>query len=376
MEEKGNKEDEQAETIQVTPVESPSENYLVTEHLQRMPNIFSRGLLYLIVLLIFIALIFSLVSKIDIVVECDSVVRPRSHKIKIVSDKSGHIEKIFIAEGDAVAKRAPLFLVRSKEVLSYHSKVTVNRLKLEQNRISLKSIESDLAYWKKEARNLTEEFENTKRLYKKRLTSIGEYNNIKSRLERAHTEVKKFMSERKITLKEKKIIEEELEMNIRMLSIKNGDYSKEANENENGKMIRAKQAGIVSELYIRNTGDYVREADLLCTIIPSESPLYMDIIVANKDIGFIETSMEIEYKFDAFPYLDYGTLYGKVSVISPSAVEDGAKGFIYHIQGTLDKQYFEISDKRYYIKPGMTATSELITEKKSIFSILFSKFRE
>ena len=102
----------------------------------------------------------------------------------------------------------------------------------------------------------------------------------------------------------------------------------------------------------------------------------MDITVANKDIGFIEPDTEIKYKFDAFPYTDYGTLNGKVLMISPSAVEDKTQGFIYHIQGSLDQTYFEIKGKKYPIKAGMTATAELVTEKKSIFSMLFKKLRD
>ncbi len=45
------------ETIQVKPVDSPSENTLVSEHLQRMPSIFSRGLIYLILLMLAVAMI-------------------------------------------------------------------------------------------------------------------------------------------------------------------------------------------------------------------------------------------------------------------------------------------------------------------------------
>jgi len=101
----------------------------------------------------------------------------------------------------------------------------------------------------------------------------------------------------------------------------------------------------------------------------------MDITVANKDIGFIETDMEIKYKIEAFSFLDYGTLSGKVFWISPAGVEDRARGFVYHIKGTFDKPYFEIREKKYYVRAGMTATAELITEKKSILSILFKKLK-
>lgn len=144
---------------------------------------------------------------------------------------------------------------------------------------------------------------------------------------------------------------------------------------EGEKIIRAEDTGVISELRFRNPGEYVRESDLLCTIVPAGSPLYMDITVANKDIGFIEENMDIKYKFDAFPYQDYGIRNGKVTTISASAVEEPQRGFFYHISGELNTSHFEIKGKTYMIKAGMTAVAEIVTERKNIFSLLFKKFR-
>ncbi|MEW5801687.1 MAG: HlyD family efflux transporter periplasmic adaptor subunit [bacterium] len=503
---------DQSNLLKVTPNDSPSENYLVTEHLQKMPSLFARGLVYVIVLMLAVALVYSLVSKIDIVVEALSLARPVSHKIRVVSDRTGYIVDIGISEGQNIQKGAPLFFILSKEAISYRSRIdelhhtiplkeeyyrnsissaqdeldrlrrelpntlTVKRLKLEQNRLSLHALEVDLAFWQEEVTNLKKEFENTRKLFEKQLTSIAEYNNIKSRFERAGTEVNKIISQKDITEKEYRIMQQEfentqsgyeskiaslekeienlelekksaiqslhseLEMKEKMLSL-HGDASygdtprgnpsrrnasrgnashgekqrrdishenagfsantpfdtnisivtntlfgidipfgidtpvQPSDEKDKGTIIRADRAGIISELYFRNKGEYVRESDLLCTILPLDSPLHMDIMVANKDIGFIEVDMEIKYKFDAFPYADYGTLSGKVLSISPSAVEDKNQGFIYHIRGSLQRPYYEIKGKKYFLKPGMTATAELVTEKKSIFSILFRKVK-
>jgi multidrug efflux pump subunit AcrA (membrane-fusion protein) len=440
-------EADSSETVQVFPVESPSENFSVAEHLQRMPSLFSRGLLYLTILIVLAALVYILVSKIDIVVESRSVVQPSTHKIRVLSDRDGYLEKIFIAEGQRVEKEAALFLIRSKEALTHRTKVdeltgsiplkrefydtkissirdeltkleneyerilSVKRLKLEQNDLSLRSLDSDLRYWRGEENALSKEFDDVKRLFEKRLISIAYYNNVRGRLEKARSEIEKLLSQKNITLKENRIVEEEIEeakssavnkrrifekeirnleleksttlramqsemeMSEKMLSIKSGLAVPRGDKNEKGNLVQAEKAGTVSELYFRNTGEFVRASDLLCTILPADSPYYMDITVANKDIGFIENGTEITYKFDAFPYSDYGTLSGKVMLISPSAVEDKAQGFIYRLQGSLDQTYFEIKGKKYPVKPGMTATAELVTEKKSIFSILFKKVK-
>ena len=170
-------------------------------------------------------------------------------------------------------------------------------------------------------------------------------------------------------------MQSELKTNERMLSVRHEGEETSAEGEEASSIIRADQAGTVSELYFRNRGEYMRESDLLCTIVPAGSPLNMEITVANEDIGFIEEELGIKYKFDPFPFTDYGTIRGSVAAISPSAVEDRAQGFVYRIQGTLPQEYFEIKDKQYPIKAGMTATAELVTERKTILSILFKKVR-
>ena len=444
----GKKEAASSGTFQVVPLESPSENYLVTEHLQRMPKPISRGIIYILVLILLVALVYSLISKIDIVVESRSVVQPFSHKIKVLSDREGYIEKIFISEGQNIEKEAPLFLIRSKEALAHQTKVRdmsssiplkkeyfntkiasvldelrqlkeehnkkliVNKLKWEQNNLTLYTIEADLVYWEKELPDLSKEFEDVKMLFDKRLVPLGYFNSIKTRLERGRTERVKLLSQKDIQIKENKIIEEEISesqgnyqnrkrifekeirkmelekeatlksmqsemvMSEKILTIKEGRFSRKENQTEKGNLIQAEKAGTISELHFRNIGDYIRPSDLLCTILPSDSPLYVDITVANKDIGFIEKAMEIKYKFDHFPYADYGILRGKVFLISPSAVEDKTLDFVYHVYGTLDQPYFEIKGKQYPIKAGMTAIAGLITERKTIFSMVVKKIKE
>ena len=257
---------EEDEVFEEKPIESPSENYMVIEHLQKMPNIFSRGLLYLVVLFLLSGLIYSLVSEIDVVVECRAVARPDTQPIPVMADRYGTIDRIFISEGQTVEKNTPLFSIH-----------------------------------------------------------YGEQNKRE----------------------------------------KSGDAA----------IIRAGYAGTVSKIYLKNEGEPIEKSDLLCTILPVNGPLYMDITVANKDIGFIEKGMAIKYKFDAFPYMDCGVILGKVLAISSSAVEDQSMGLVYHLRGSLDTTCFNVREKTYPLKAGMTARAELVTGKKSLFSILFKKLK-
>jgi len=433
--------------VRIAPEQPLSENYLVVEHLQRMPNIFARGLFYLILLLVIVSVAYICLANIDIVIKCQAVARPASHKIRILSDRNGYITQVFITEGQTVKKDMPLFLVRSKETVNYAAKVEelrkiiplteqnydtktaaaveqqkhseeryqnavkVLNLKLEQNKISVGSIDCELTYRKKEVKRLSQELARSEYLFENKDVPLVHCEQARSNSEQAQMELRTLDAKKVIALKEKCIFEEditrarldfeqemavlkkqiknlelekfstlqsmqsELETNKSMLSVRyeSEDTSGEGEAASN--VIRADQAGTVSELYFRNGGEYIRESDLLCTIVPSGSPLHMEITVANRDIGFVEDDLDIKYKFDAFPFTDYGTIKGSVAAISPSAVEDRVQGFVYRVQGALQQKYFEIKDKQYPIKAGMTATAELVTERKTILSILFKKVR-
>ncbi len=432
-------------------VDSPSENYLVIEHLQDMPSLFARGLVYIIVLLLAAGILYSCMATIDVVVESQAIARPQCHKVRVLSDRNGYIQEVYVAEGQAVERGAPLYSIRAKSTVALTAKVeelrtaiplrtkyydlkiegaiddirrrttrhaaTLKVLSIERQKdeMSLAAAGSELAFWNAEVEHLAKELQRWTELHQQGFASETRYETAKLQLERARTEARKCLSRRDIAQKEKAVTEarianekasyaqdkaalerevrnlelekltalqamrSELDMNERMLSFGGCTApcaAKGADAGEDGNILRAGRAGVISELCFRNRGDYVRESDLLCTIVPADSPLYMDITVANKDVGLIESGMDIEYKVEAFPYADHGTLPGKVLAISPSAVRDGRQGFVYHLRGSLERPYFEIKGKRYPIKAGMTATAELITERRSIAALLVRKLSD
>ena len=103
---------EHTEVEPVTPVDSPSKNYLVIEALQRMPPLFSRGLLYLVVAALVSGLLYSLFSEIDMVTKCRAVAIPATHQLSIPTEESGYVERVFVFEGQLVEKNTPLFSIR------------------------------------------------------------------------------------------------------------------------------------------------------------------------------------------------------------------------------------------------------------------------
>jgi len=287
----------------------------------------------------------------------------------------------------------------------------VLRLRLDQNRLRLDGTDSELVFQRKEVARVTQELEATRRLLAKGAATATELRHLHSQLERAQAEVKKNQSLRNVTLKEKSILEARLaeesaacendkallereirsleldkqvtlgrmeserKAQARMLAVKDPRERTSAAAGTDPNILRAPKAGVVSELCFRNEGQYVKESDVLCTIVPADGPICMEVVIANKDVGFVEEGMAIRYKFDAFPYADYGPLKGTVAAIAPSAVKDGTDRFVYRLRGTVDSAYFTIRGRRYAIKPGMTGRAEIITGSRRVLASLVRKLR-
>ena len=109
--------------------------------------------------------------------------------------------------------------------------------------------------------------------------------------------------------------------------------------------------------------------------VSKDNVLYMDVLVGNKSIGVVEQGMQVRYKFEAFPYADFGAMEGHVILVSEMATRDDTMGFVFHARGALAKEYFASQNKKYQIRPGMTAVAEMVIGRKSIFSVLVGKKR-
>ncbi|MCA9048386.1 MAG: HlyD family efflux transporter periplasmic adaptor subunit [Planctomycetaceae bacterium] len=135
-------------------------------------------------------------------------------------------------------------------------------------------------------------------------------------------------------------------------------------------VIMAPVAGTVGQLFVRNAGEAVMRGRPLLTIIPGETRLVTEIYIPNKDVGLLKADMPTRCKFDAFPFAEHGVLTGRLETIAPSAVRVEGSPAMYRAYSSLDQDYFLIKGTRVPLRPGMEATVEIVTDRKSILSIL------
>lgn len=140
--------------------------------------------------------------------------------------------------------------------------------------------------------------------------------------------------------------------------------------------ITAPLDGIITTLDVRGAGAVTQAGEQIATIAPSGARLVVEARVPNKDIAFIEKDSPVKLMFDAFPYQDYGTIEGRVVEVSPDAQTDETLGSVYKVIIAPEQDHIVVRGKPMPLRPGLVLSVEIITERKSVLSMLLDPFRK
>jgi hemolysin D len=146
-----------------------------------------------------------------------------------------------------------------------------------------------------------------------------------------------------------------------------------AGQREQLTQLKAPVAGVVQQLAIHSVGGVVTSAQPLMVIVPDSEEVTAIVQVANQDIGFVRAGHSAEIKLETFPYTQYGTVPGTVSVLGGDAITDEKTGIsTYPAILTLHQRVLRVDGKSVAISPGMNLTAEIKTGQRRIIQYLLS----
>ncbi|MBF0329937.1 MAG: HlyD family type I secretion periplasmic adaptor subunit [Nitrospirae bacterium] len=130
--------------------------------------------------------------------------------------------------------------------------------------------------------------------------------------------------------------------------------------------------GTVHGLASYTIGGVVTPAQPTVTIVPFDTPLVIEAVVSNQDIGFLKPGQDAEIKLDTFPFQKYGTINGRVVWLSPDAVEDEKLGTVYKMRVEPERLKINVDGRDVMLSPGMTVSVEVKTNKRRIIEFFLS----
>lgn len=138
--------------------------------------------------------------------------------------------------------------------------------------------------------------------------------------------------------------------------------------------LRTPVRGVVKNVRITTQGGVIRPGEEVMQIVPLEDDLLVEAKVRPADIAFIKSGMDVTVKIDAYDYTIYGTLPGKLDFISADTLtEDLRQGEApyYRVRvRTTGRQFSGRPNAALEIQPGMTATVEVKTGRKTVLHYL------
>lgn len=130
--------------------------------------------------------------------------------------------------------------------------------------------------------------------------------------------------------------------------------------------------GTVQELAAYTLGGVVQAAQKIMVIAPDDMPVEAEVLILNKDIGFVQVGHEAVIKVESFPYTRYGYLTGTVKSIGQDAATHEQLGLVYPAIISLNQNALSIEGKNVYLTAGMNVGVEIKTGRRRVLEYLLS----
>jgi adhesin transport system membrane fusion protein len=350
-----------------------------------------------------IFVIWANIAKVEEVTRGDGRVVPSSREQVIQSLEGGILGELLVKEGDLVEEGQVLLRIdptratavfREGLLKSLSLKATAARLRAEANGTALR-FPPDVLGQPNIVRDETEVFTTRKRTFEEGVTAL------KANLELFEKEIQ--MSE---ALSARGLLSE-VEM-LRMkrqandlrsqISERINRFRSDANtelskvESELGQIKESVVAredvltrttvispvkGTVKNIRVTTIGGVIQNGAEIMQVVPSEDQLLIEARIRPADVAFLRPGLPVTVKLTAYDYAVYGGLEGKVETISPSTVQDDAKGPVpgkesafYRIMVRTDSSVLRVKEREFPIIPGMTAQVDIRTGSKTVMSYL------
>lgn len=143
--------------------------------------------------------------------------------------------------------------------------------------------------------------------------------------------------------------------------------------------VKAPVSGTVFQLPIQKAGAVVQLGAMVAEIAPVGSPWVIRAQMATNESGSLRKKLPVKLKFDAYPFQEYGILEGELIDISPTTTEmNTANGKVaaYNLEIALNQNCIPNGNKCIPLRPGDTATAEVIVRQRRIIDFLLDPFKQ
>ena len=422
------------------PVSDSNEwSSLTKELIETLPRVWTRGLLYSLMVIVGVVLPWAMLSKVDETGSAKGKLEPQGQVFTVDAPVAGTVDEVFVSEGELVERQQPLLSLESEPVENELEQAQTE-LEGQRNELSqLKLLKNQLALTVN-----TQKQQNTAQLFEKKAQLDQARQNVEHSQtaldlaikadEEAKKEVERFIEaknqgivseiqvvEKKDAARERQRLLEQANSDSQQAQLRaieqqesyqglthSGDIAvlrgkeqlkeieqqivtlnsqiESSQSKINGlkyqldqRVVKSPVNGSIFQLPAQETGTVLDPGGLVAEIAPKQSSLILKAQMIPTESGSLDVGMPVKMKFDAYPFQDYGVVEGELTSISPTtkAVDTPqGKAESYELKVKLDRNYIQAKNKRVALRPGQTATAEVIVRERRLIDFVLDPFKK
>ena len=148
--------------------------------------------------------------------------------------------------------------------------------------------------------------------------------------------------------------------------------------------LRAPQAGVVKDLATTTLGAVVQPGTVLLSLVPHDEPLVGEVLIENKDIGFVVPGQPVRIKLAAYQFQKYGMLEGTVRTVSADSSSTTSRtnarenappdssALAFKALIDLKTQNLPVESLHLPLAAGMQVSTEIVQGKRTVLEYLLS----
>lgn len=129
-------------------------------------------------------------------------------------------------------------------------------------------------------------------------------------------------------------------------------------------------AGRVQQLAVRTAGSVVAAAQPLLVIVPENADVTAEVVIDNRDIGFVKEGLAARLKIESFDFTRHGTVDARVVRLNADAVADEQGRAVYIATLSLANQELGEAPGSLRLVPGMNIRAEIALGRRRIVDYL------
>lgn len=283
----------------------------VSELLHDLPSYVARGLVYLLLLLAVTAGAYSTIGRVDELVSAPGVVVPEGLVRPLQAGTGGRVTRVAVREGEPVSRHQALIYLETETAGAELERAQREREIRKRQLQDLQAAQADVL-------------------------QVAE---ARARLGQAETAV--LAAQRAV----------------------------------DASIVTAPMDGQVTRLALRGVGETVQPGQTVAEIAPAGSPLMFEAAVLPSDVGRLRVGQTARVKVHAFPHQEYGVVEGIVVSVSPDTQAQGEASPAYRVVVRPEAAREKQAGKPIELRLGLTATVEVVTERRRIVDLFLNQVR-